>query len=62
MYIKFKASQQMNHENMILNSSGDYVPQNELPEYINEFVEEFEAKHKKKKEDSKANKEKKAAE
>jgi hypothetical protein len=46
---------------MILNSSGDYVPQNELPEYINEFVEEFEAKHKKKKEDSKANKEKKAA-
>ena len=57
MYIKFKASQQMNHENMILNSAGDNVPQNELPDYINEFVKDFEDKHQKKKDESKANKE-----
>jgi hypothetical protein len=57
MYIKFKASQQMNHENMILNSTGDSVPQNELPDYINEFVKDFEDKHQKKKDESKANKE-----
>jgi len=49
MYIKFKASQQQNHELNILNSAGDQVPQNELPDYINEFVDEFEQKHKTKK-------------
>lgn len=48
LYVKFKASQQQNHELNILNSSGDSVPQNELPDYINEFVDEFEQKHKKK--------------
>jgi hypothetical protein len=48
MYIKFKASQRQMHENEVYDSMGQEVTGNQLPDYINEFIDDFENKLKKK--------------
>ena len=47
MYIKFKSSQAMMTEAAIMDSSDVQVQLNEPPEYIAEFIKEFETKNKK---------------
>ena len=47
MYIKFKASQRQMAENEVYDSSGEAVTGNQLPDYINEFIDDFETKLKK---------------
>ena len=44
MYIKFKASQRQMHENEVFDSTGEAVTANILPDYINEFIDDFEGK------------------
>ena len=48
MYIKFKASQRQMHDNEVFDSMGQEVTGNQLPDYINEFIDDFENKLKKK--------------
>lgn len=44
MYIKFKASQRQTLENEVFDSTGEAVSANILPDYINEFIDDFEGK------------------
>ena len=44
MYIKFKASQRQTLENEVFDSTGEAVAANILPDYINEFIDDFEGK------------------
>jgi DNA-directed RNA polymerase specialized sigma24 family protein len=44
MYIKFKASQRQMYDNEVFDSTGDAVTANILPDYINEFIDDFEGK------------------
>lgn len=44
MYIKFKASQRQTLENEVFDSTGEAVTANILPDYINEFIDDFEGK------------------
>lgn len=44
MYIKFKASQRQMHENEVFDSMGQEVTGNLLPDYISDFIGDFEAK------------------
>jgi len=49
-YIKFKASQQMLTQSIINDSSGQDIQMQEPPEYISEFIDDFERKLNKNKE------------
>lgn len=49
MYIKFKASQNMMTEGNLMDSNEVHLQLNDPPEYINEFIEDFEEKLDKKK-------------
>jgi DNA-directed RNA polymerase specialized sigma subunit len=51
MYIKFKASQNMMTESDLMDSNEVRLQLNDPPEYINEFIEDFEDKLDKKKDD-----------
>jgi DNA-directed RNA polymerase specialized sigma24 family protein len=57
MYIKFKASQRQMHDNEVFDSAGEFVTGNILPDYINEFIDDFENKNKLAKEKNKAKQE-----
>ena len=59
MYIKFKASQRQTLENEVFDSTGEAVTANILPDYINEFIDDFEGKLKKAKEKNAADAEEK---
>lgn len=48
MYIKFKASQRQMMNNEVYDSDGEVVTSNIMPEYINDFINDFETKLKKK--------------
>lgn len=50
-YIKFKASQQMLTQSIINDSSGQDIQMQEPPEYISEFIDDFERKLNKNKEE-----------
>jgi DNA-directed RNA polymerase specialized sigma24 family protein len=50
MYIKFKASQRQTLENEVFDSTGEAMDGNVLPDYIYEFINDFEGKLKKTKE------------
>ena len=52
MYIKFKASQRQTLENEVFDSSGEAIDGSVLPDYINEFINDFEVKLKKTKENN----------
>ena len=52
MYIKFKSSQALMTQINIMDSDGGEIQMQEPPEYINEFIDEFEGKLKAKKKEA----------